>query len=114
MKPKQRQFDGKPKPDRITRRGFAAGSAALAMGLAGCSGDGGGNVAEFNVKPFSYAAYSDLLAHADRFEGRDDAVCLYFRLRGFEALGAFDEVGMLRVRETEGLTDEEQNYLSTM
>lgn len=44
MKPKQRQFDGKPKPDRITRRGFAAGSAALAMGLAGCSGllgDGG-------------------------------------------------------------------------
>ena len=38
MKPKQRQFDGKPKPDRITRRGFAAGSAALAMGLAGCSG----------------------------------------------------------------------------
>lgn len=46
MKPKQQQFDGKPKPDRITRRGFAAGSAALAMGLAGCSGFLGGSEAE--------------------------------------------------------------------
>jgi hypothetical protein len=31
-------FDGKPKPAQMTRRGFATGSALVAMGLAGCTG----------------------------------------------------------------------------
>jgi hypothetical protein len=76
--------------------------------------DGVVNIAEFDVKPYPYAAYSDLFAYADRFEGHDNAVCRYFRLRAFESLGAFDDVGMLRVRETGGLTDEEREYLEAM
>jgi len=78
--------------------------------------DGVVNAAAFDVKPLPYAAYSDLLAHADRFEGREEAVCRYFRLRAFEGLGAFDDVGLLRARggegrPVEGLTDEERAYL---
>ncbi|TKX86590.1 hypothetical protein EXE43_07545 [Halorubrum sp. SS5] len=76
--------------------------------------DGFVNIAEFDVKPYPYAAYSDLLAYADRFEGRDDSASRYFRLRAFEALGAFDDVGMLRIREAGSLTDEERDYLSTI
>lgn len=42
MKSKRRQFDGKPKPKQLTRRGFAAGSTLIAASLAGCSGLLGG------------------------------------------------------------------------
>jgi hypothetical protein len=76
--------------------------------------DGFVNVAEFDVKPCPYAAHSDLFAYADRFEGHDDTVCRYFRLRAFKALGAFDELGLLQIRDTGGLTDEEREYLEAM
>lgn len=38
MKRTPMSFDGKPKPTQMTRRGFATGSALVAMGLAGCTG----------------------------------------------------------------------------
>ncbi|TKX51653.1 hypothetical protein EXE49_01840 [Halorubrum sp. ASP121] len=76
--------------------------------------DGFVNIAEFDVKPYPYAAHFDLLAYAARFEGRNDPTSRYFRLRAFKALGAFDNVGMLQIRDTGGLTDEEREYLETM
>ena len=76
--------------------------------------DGVVNLAEFDVKPLPYAAYSDLLAYADRFEGHDDAASRYFRLRAFKTLGAFDDVGMLQIRDTGELTDEEREYSEAM
>jgi len=76
--------------------------------------DGVINIAQFDVQPLPYTSYSDLLAHADHFEGRNDAVSRYFRLRAFKEVGAFDDVGMLRIRGRGGLTDEEREYLSSM
>ena len=77
------------------------------------------DVAEFKVRPLPYAAWFKLLGYADSFEGRDIAICQYFRLRAFEQMGTFDDKALLRARGTEenpikGLTDEEQDYLKTL
>jgi hypothetical protein len=67
-------------------------------------------VADFDLKPFPYASHSDLLAVADRYENRDESMSRYFRLRAFQAIGAFDVVELPEVRG-DGLTDDERDYL---
>ncbi|QZX99383.1 hypothetical protein [Halobaculum rubrum] len=78
--------------------------------------DGHNRLASFKLKPFPYAGDTHLLKHADHFENRDDPVSRYFRLRAFESVGAFDDRGLRRVRQSEGppmegLTDEERAFV---
>jgi len=68
-------------------------------------------VSDFDLKPFPYASHSDLLAVADRYENRDESMSRYFRLRAFQAIGAFDVVELPEVRGDDGLTDDERDYL---
>ncbi|SDM38868.1 hypothetical protein SAMN04487949_1494 [Halogranum gelatinilyticum] len=71
-------------------------------------------VKQFDSRPLPYASYHDLMDYHDSFEGHDASMRRYLRLRVCEELGAFDEKGMLRHREANGLTDEEREYLTEM
>ncbi len=77
--------------------------------------DGQEETVDFETRPLPYASQFDLLGYAAYFEGKHEGLCRYFRLRAFEQMGAFDNLGLLRAREEAGeLTDAEREFLETL
>ncbi|UVE50083.1 hypothetical protein KU306_14415 [Haloferax larsenii] len=78
--------------------------------------DGSVDVADFALRPRPYAAYTDHIESAKRFESYDRSMGRYFRLRAFESRGAFDDKGLLRGHDSstgtvEGLNEMQREYL---